>query len=111
MSPAVKVGRGTAQSLAGELVLPVLLRRIELLPSAAVRPPVIDPLAASAWAKSCSLLWFRRACRWRTRPWRWRRTTLSGVMVDTTVLPTATAHPTDARLCHRDVEKLGIVQK
>src|SRR5271165_7062767 len=67
-------------ALAGEPVLPVLLRRIELLPRAAVRPLVIDPPepvegGASAWAKSSWWLWSRKACRWRTRPGHWRRAT------------------------------------
>ena len=38
-------GRGAVRSLAGEPVLPVLLRRIELLPSACRSTVVIDPLA------------------------------------------------------------------
>jgi hypothetical protein len=42
------VGRGAVRTLAGESVLPVLLRRIELLPPAAVRPLVADALEAAA---------------------------------------------------------------
>ena len=42
------VGRGAVRALAGEPVLPVLLRRIELLPPAAVRPLVADALAPAA---------------------------------------------------------------
>jgi hypothetical protein len=38
-------GRGAVRSLAGEPVLPVLLRRIELLPSACRSTVVVDPLA------------------------------------------------------------------
>ena len=33
---------------------------------------------------------------------------LERVVVDTTVQPKAIAHPTDARLCHRALEKLAI---
>jgi hypothetical protein len=42
------VGRGVVRALAGEPVLPVLLRRIELLPLAAVRPLIDDALAPAA---------------------------------------------------------------
>src|SRR5262249_34537044 len=36
---------------------------------------------------------------------------LERVVVDTTVQPKALAHPTDARLCHRALEKLGELAK
>src|SRR6266581_7053064 len=39
------VGRGAVRALAGEPVLPILLRRIELLPPFAVRPLLADALA------------------------------------------------------------------
>src|SRR6266568_4018062 len=42
------VGRGVVRALAGEPVLPVLLRRIELLPPTTVRPLVADTLAPAA---------------------------------------------------------------
>src|SRR6266849_2158999 len=41
------VGRGAVRALAGEPVLPILLRRIELLPRAAVRPLLADALASA----------------------------------------------------------------
>src|SRR5271169_6785633 len=45
---AQPVGRGAVRALGGEPVLPVLLRRAELLPQAAVRPVVADALAPAA---------------------------------------------------------------
>src|SRR4030095_13159996 len=45
---AQPVGRGAVRALAGEPVLPVLLRRRGVLPPAAVRPHVADALAAAA---------------------------------------------------------------
>ena len=48
----------------------------------------------------------RRACRWRTKTGALASRDLERVVVDTTVQPKAIAHPTDARLCHRALEKL-----
>jgi hypothetical protein len=45
---AQPVGRSAVRALAGEPLLPILLRRAELLPPAAVRPLVTDTLAAAA---------------------------------------------------------------
>jgi hypothetical protein len=42
------VGRGAARALGGEPVLPVLVRRIEFLPPAVVRPFVAEALASAA---------------------------------------------------------------
>src|SRR5262249_8465855 len=45
---AQPVGRGAVRALAGETLLPVLLRRAELLPRIAVQPFVSDALAPTA---------------------------------------------------------------
>src|SRR6516165_8563617 len=45
---AQAVGRGAVCALAGEPLLPILLRRAELLPQPAVRPLVTDALAPAA---------------------------------------------------------------
>ena len=45
---AQSLGRGAVRALAGEPLLPVLLRRVELLPPAAVRSLIDDALAPAA---------------------------------------------------------------
>src|SRR5713226_7382392 len=70
---AQPIGRGAVRAVDREPVFPVLLRRAELLPQAALRPLVADAPelvegGGSAWTRSSSWRSSRRACRWRTRP-------------------------------------------
>src|SRR5262249_25220271 len=61
---------------------------------------------ASGWVRSRSSRCCRRASRWPTAPGRSTPTISKRVAIDTTVQEKAIAHPTDARLTHRAIEKL-----
>jgi IS5 family transposase len=93
------------RALAGEPVLPILLRRAELLP-----PAVVDRSSLTHWRQRLgeeqlvALIQESLSVAHKTGALATRD--LERVVVDTTVQPKAIAHPTDARLCHRALEKL-----
>jgi hypothetical protein len=92
-------------ALAGEPLLPVLLRRAELLPPAAVyRSSLTHWRQRLGEVRLVALIQESLSVAHKTGALASRD--LERVVVDTTVQPKAIAHPTDARLCHRALEKL-----
>jgi IS5 family transposase len=79
-------------------LLPILLRRAELLPQTAVRPLVTDALAPAAKTEEQLMALIQESLAVAHKTGALATRDLERVVVDTTVQPKAIAHPTDARI-------------
>jgi IS5 family transposase len=102
---AESVRRDAVRPVGGEPVFSVLLRRSGVPPRGAVRSLVANALAtATGRGADCRAAAGGLSVAHRTGAIE--RKDLERVVVDTTVQEKAIAHPTDARLTHRAIEKL-----
>ena len=108
---AQPLGRGAVRALDREPLLPILLRRVELLPRSCRsiassmtrwRQRLGEEQLVALIQESLSVAHKTGAIETKD---------LERVVVDTTVQPKAVAHPTDARLMHRALEKLVALAK
>lgn len=90
------------RSLNRESLLPILRRRIELLPPSAVRSTVDDTLAPAVGEEQLVAL-IQESLSVAHKTGAIGPKDLERVVVDTTVQPKAVAHPTAARLMHQSI--------
>src|SRR5215472_13584415 len=107
---AFSLGRGVVRTLAGKSLLPALLRRAGVPSRAALRPVISDSLAPALGGGDLAAL-LQESLSVAHKSGALETKDLERVAVDTTVQPKAVAHPTDARLMYRAIEKLVALAK